>query len=102
MWIPWEMIWLTIADNGIGISEEDLKRITLPFEQVEGAMQREYGGVGLGLHIVTGLMDLHEAHHEIQSELGVGTKFIILFPRHRVEGFNNIIPMTKNKTLRAE
>jgi len=95
---PTGEIFLTIADNGIGISPGDLQHITEPFKQVEGAMQREYGGVGLGLHIVSRLVALHDAHLEVQSELGVGTKMTIRFPRGRVEGLNNVIPLSDRKS----
>ncbi len=83
-------ICLTIADNGIGIAQSDLQRIVKPFEQVEGAFSRSHGGAGLGLHIVSGLVELHGAHLDIQSGLGVGTKIIIRFPRERVKGLDNV------------
>lgn len=86
-------ISLTVADNGIGIAQDDLQRITKPFEQVEGAMNRIHGGAGLGLHIVSGLVELHGASFEIQSGLGVGTKIMIRFPRERVKGMENIVPL---------
>jgi len=84
---------LTIADNGIGIAQEDIKRVTEPFQQVEGTMQRKHGGVGLGLHIVSELVELHDARLDIQSELGVGTKCIVTFARSRVEGYENVTPI---------
>ncbi len=91
-------ISLTVADNGIGISQTDLQRITLPFEQVEGAMQRTHGGVGLGLHIVCGLAELHDAKLDIASELGVGTKISVRFPRERVEGLKNVVPISSSSS----
>lgn len=84
---------LTVADNGIGIAQEDMKRVIEPFQQVEGAMKRSHGGVGLGLHIVSELVEMHDARLDIQSELGVGTKIIVTFPRARVEGYENVTPL---------
>jgi len=86
-----------VADNGIGIAQDELENVVKPFHQVEDAMQRSHGGAGLGLHIVNGLVELHGAEFDIQSELGVGTKITVRFPRDRVEGFENVVPLSDKK-----
>jgi len=88
---------MTVADNGIGVAQDELPNVVKPFHQVEDAMQRSHGGAGLGLHIVNGLVELHRADLDIQSELGVGTKITVRFPRDRVEGFENVVPLSDKK-----
>jgi len=89
---------LTVADNGIGISKTDLPQITDPFLQVDGSTNRKHGGVGLGLHIVKRLVELHDGGMPIESELGAGTRVVLRFPRERVEGFENVIPLPDSKS----
>ncbi|WP_148335232.1 sensor histidine kinase [Bacillus sp. AP8] len=71
---------LSIEDNGIGISEKDLTRITERFYRVNKARSRFDGGTGLGLSIVEKLMDLHNGSMVIESKLGFGTKVSLHFP----------------------
>jgi len=84
---------LIVADNGIGIGKADLPHIMEPFRQVEGAHSRHHGGIGLGLHIVRRLVDLHNGEIRIESELGAGTRVTILFPRARIHGGNNVVTL---------
>ncbi|WP_085907566.1 sensor histidine kinase [Kiloniella majae] len=73
-------ICLTVADKGIGISNEDLAKVMDPFHQVSEALTRNHEGTGLGLHIVSSLVELHGGHVVIESELGVGTSVCVYFP----------------------
>lgn len=82
---------LTVADNGIGVDDKHLPKITEPFHQVEEAFHREHGGAGLGLHIVANMVRLHGAELDISSELGVGTKITITFPKERTEKAENVV-----------
>ncbi|MFS0781551.1 sensor histidine kinase [Bacillus sp. 1P06AnD] len=72
--------YLEISDNGIGISEEHLKRITERFYRVNKARSRFNGGTGLGLSIVEKLMQLHNGEMTIESKLNVGTRVNLIFP----------------------
>lgn len=63
----------TIADTGIGIDEQSLKKIFEPF--VQETQHRDYGGTGLGLAIISKLVELHGSHINISSTLGKGTQF---------------------------
>jgi cell cycle sensor histidine kinase DivJ len=74
------MIELTVADNGIGISEHDLPKLGHPFVQADNAYNRSHDGAGLGLSVVQGLARLHEGKLEIASELGQGTTATIVLP----------------------
>jgi CheY-like chemotaxis protein len=72
---------LSINDNGIGIPAESLKSIFAMFSQVEGAGARSEGGLGIGLALVNGLIELHGGTVEAKSEgLGRGSEFIVSLP----------------------
>jgi signal transduction histidine kinase len=79
----------TIADDGIGMSPEDLERALQPFGQAKSATTRAYGGTGLGLPITKGLVEAHGGRLEIESRLGHGTRIRVVFPveRTRAVGF---------------
>ena len=72
---------ITVADTGVGISEEDLKRLGQPFEQVENEYTRSKEGTGLGLALVRALADLHGGKMTIESALGEGTCVKIILPK---------------------
>lgn len=65
-----------ISDTGVGISQENLKKIFTPFTQEDQSTTRKYGGTGLGLSICKELVELMNGNIDAQSELGKGTTFI--------------------------
>jgi len=69
-------IVLKISDTGMGIPEEDIPHIFEPFF----TKKKEGKGVGLGLSIVYGIIERHGGQITVDSELGVGTTFTIVFP----------------------
>jgi len=72
---------LSIKDDGIGLSAESLEGVFAMFFQVEGAGDRSDGGLGIGLALVSGLVDLHGGTVEARSEgLGRGSEFIVQLP----------------------
>jgi two-component system, cell cycle sensor histidine kinase DivJ len=73
-------IALVVADNGIGIAEEDLPRLGNPFVQAHVSYDRSYDGAGLGLSVVKGLVRLHGGRLALASTLGEGTTATILLP----------------------
>jgi two-component system phosphate regulon sensor histidine kinase PhoR len=75
---------LTITDNGIGISKEEVQRLGERFYRVDRSRSRDLGGTGLGLSIVKHLMIAHGGRMEIESQLGHGTKVSLFFPIHKV------------------
>ena len=71
----------TVSDNGIGIKREDLPRIFDKFYRVKSAETRQIVGTGLGLSIVKSMVDAHLGSISVESELGRGTTFTLLFPK---------------------
>lgn len=71
---------LEVKDSGIGISKEDQARLFERFYRVDKDRSRITGGSGLGLAIVKNILDLHRIRLELESELYVGTSFILKFP----------------------
>lgn len=75
---------LAVSDQGVGIPEESLIRLTERFYRVDDARSSEMGGTGLGLAIVKHALMRHEAHLSIQSVLGEGSRFMCHFPVERI------------------
>jgi cell cycle sensor histidine kinase DivJ len=74
-----EVLELSVADTGVGIAPEDLKRLGRPYEQAGDAGQRARGA-GLGLSLVRGFAELHGGEMIIQSKLGEGTSVLVRLP----------------------
>ncbi|MBT5187022.1 MAG: transporter substrate-binding domain-containing protein, partial [Kordiimonadaceae bacterium] len=74
---------IEIADTGIGIPKDRLDHVTNPFGQIHDDQHLNEEGTGLGLSIVSNLVELHQGTFLIESELGVGTKAIIVIPPER-------------------
>ncbi|MFQ6102049.1 MAG: ATP-binding protein [Anaerolineae bacterium] len=70
----------SVADTGVGIPPEELDRIFERFYQVEDHMTRRHGGMGLGLSIVKGLVELHGGRVWVESGLGQGSRFVVVLP----------------------
>jgi two-component system, OmpR family, phosphate regulon sensor histidine kinase PhoR len=77
-----EKIYLSIADEGVGIPKKDLDHIFERFFRVDKARTRHMGGAGLGLAIAKTVLEKHNAQVSVQSQLGVGTTFTLIFNHH--------------------
>ena len=73
-------VQISIADNGIGMTAEDIGLALTPFGQVIGDLSRDFQGTGLGLPIAKSLVELHNGALEVSSEKGVGSIFDIILP----------------------
>jgi signal transduction histidine kinase len=77
-------LWLTVADQGIGMSAAEIAAAVQPFHQADSRLARKYEGTGLGLSIVNGLMERHGGRLVLESEPGLGTRASLVFPRRLV------------------
>ncbi len=75
---------ISVADTGPGIAREHLPRLTERFYRVDGSRSRDTGGTGLGLSIVKHVVQRHGGELDIQSEVGKGSVFRLVFPAARV------------------
>ncbi len=71
---------LRVADTGVGIAPDDLKRIGDPFFQAGKTYQRRHEGTGLGLSIVKSLVALHGGEMTVQSRIDEGTTVAVALP----------------------
>ncbi len=75
-----ENVILEIQDFGRGIPKNKLSKIFEPFYQVDSGMDRKFGGAGLGLTIVKGIVEGHGGSVEVESKVGEGSTFRVILP----------------------
>jgi two-component system phosphate regulon sensor histidine kinase PhoR len=71
---------VAVIDNGPGIAEEHLPRLTERFYRVDDKSSREKGGTGLGLAIVKHILNRHQGALKVASQLGRGSTFTVELP----------------------
>jgi signal transduction histidine kinase len=74
---------VSVADTGIGIPKEEVEQIFDRFYQVESHLTRHEGGMGLGLSIARGMVELHGGRIWVESVEGRGSRFTFTLPVHR-------------------
>jgi len=79
-WLAEDRAWLSIQDQGVGISEEDWKQAQARFQQV-GREKTEQQGMGLGLPLARKIILVHSGTFKLRSEPGKGTQVLISLPR---------------------
>ena len=71
---------ISVADNGCGIPQESISRVTESFYMADKSRQHQ-NGVGLGLSICKKILDIHHAKMEITSKVGKGTRIRLIFTK---------------------
>jgi signal transduction histidine kinase len=83
-------IKVQITDTGIGMSEEDQKRIFQRFYIADRSRRRNQNGSGIGLSIVKKIVVMHKGEIEVKSTPGKGTTFVVTFPGLKADDDENI------------
>ena len=77
---------ITVKDNGIGMSQEDIETALSIFGQADSDLNRRYNGTGLGLPLAKKLTELQGGTLHIESEVGVGTTVMVCLPDDCLRG----------------
>jgi CheY-like chemotaxis protein len=75
-----DFIAISVTDSGIGVSPEGLEQLFKPFSQIDSGLARKYEGTGLGLAMVTLLVELHGGAVAVESGVGTGSRFTFWLP----------------------
>jgi signal transduction histidine kinase/ligand-binding sensor domain-containing protein/DNA-binding response OmpR family regulator len=75
-----ETFEISIEDTGAGLNKKDIKKIFDRFYQVNNLNKTYYGSTGIGLEVVRGFVELHKGKIVVDSTLGLGTTFTVIFP----------------------
>ncbi len=84
----------SVVDSGIGISTDEISKLTDPFYQLDSSSTRSYQGTGLGLAIAKKLVELMGGELMIKSKVGVGSEFSFTVLLKKVEDPQNLIVKT--------
>jgi two-component system OmpR family sensor kinase len=76
-------VQLVVADQGIGVDEQDLPNVFVPFFRSDRSRTRATGGVGLGLARARRVVEAHGGHIALASRAGQGTTVTVWLPDHR-------------------
>ena len=75
-----EQCVISVRDTGVGIAPHLLPRIFDLFTQSERSLSQSQGGLGIGLALVKGVVEMHEGRVEVRSSVGQGTEFLVTLP----------------------
>jgi signal transduction histidine kinase len=78
-----ESVLISVADEGVGLSPEEMARLFQRFERTEAARVRKIRGTGLGLYLVKYLAETHGGEVWVESEKGRGSTFFIRLPKEQ-------------------
>jgi two-component system phosphate regulon sensor histidine kinase PhoR len=76
------LIGVEVRDEGVGIPQDDVQRIFDPYYRAQFSDTETRRGAGLGLTLVNQIVQAHGGRVEVESKLGEGSTFRLLFPRH--------------------
>ena len=83
-----DMVSISVSDTGIGIKEDEIRKLFTPFMQLDMGYTRKHGGSGLGLAITKQLVELHGGKIWVESKYGEGTTFTFTLPIKAVKTNN--------------
>jgi two-component system sensor histidine kinase VicK len=75
-----DMVRVSVTDQGIGISNEEMNRIFQDFVQLDASETRAFGGLGLGLAYVRQIIEAHNGELAVESQAGEGSRFTLIIP----------------------
>ena len=78
-----DRVQIDVKDNGIGISEENIKKMFQPFVQIDPFANRKYPGAGMGLTLVDRYVKMHGGDVRVESKVGEGSTFTVMIPLDR-------------------
>jgi CheY-like chemotaxis protein/anti-sigma regulatory factor (Ser/Thr protein kinase) len=89
-----KFVTITVSDTGIGIAPEAIARIFEMFSQIKSSHDRSEGGLGIGLALTRGLVQMHGGVIEARSDgPGRGSEFTVRLPRRTLSGSKHQPPM---------
>jgi signal transduction histidine kinase len=74
------MAEFSVIDTGIGISPNNMKKLFMPFQQIDSTISRKYNGTGLGLSLVKRFVEMHGGDVSVESEPEKGSIFSFRLP----------------------
>jgi PAS domain S-box-containing protein len=78
--LPNDKFTLRVKDSGIGIEAENIKKLFIPFVQLDTGIARQHEGSGLGLALTKSIVALHNGEIKVESIPGIGSTFSIVMP----------------------
>lgn len=86
------LVSYSVKDTGIGMSEEDVRKLFVPFTQADSSISRSYGGTGLGLAISQGVVKLMGGNISVKSKPNDGSEFFFEIPIFGTNETNLLLP----------
>jgi CheY-like chemotaxis protein len=83
-----QAVHFSVWDTGIGIEPEKMTQLFKPFVQIDGGLNRQHEGTGLGLALVSRLTEMHGGSVHVESEPGKGSRFTVSLPWLNPETIN--------------
>lgn len=75
-----DSVKVSVEDNGVGIPLKDIPHVFERFYQVKSHLTRKHGGMGLGLSVAKGMVEMHGGRIWVESMEGVGSTFTFILP----------------------
>lgn len=94
-----EGYFFCLTDNGMGMPEEEIYKITEPFYMIDKSRARKEGGAGMGMALCQKIIRLHHAEWDIISSPGKGTRIEIQFPAQSIANAEKSIVQEKEAAI---